>query len=50
MDNTEKLSIYKTKIITTKIGVGHHSNFYPAMTSFTDQYSLPNIYVDIGQL
>jgi hypothetical protein len=25
MDNTEKLSIYKTKINTTKIGVGHHS-------------------------
>jgi len=24
--------------------------FYPAMTAFTDQYSLPNIFFDIGQL
>jgi hypothetical protein len=24
--------------------------FYPAMTTFTDQYSLPNIVFDIGQL
>ena len=23
---------------------------YPAMTAFTDQYSLPNIFWDIGQL
>jgi hypothetical protein len=23
---------------------------YPAMTAFTDQYSLPNIFFDIGQL
>ena len=23
---------------------------YPAMTVFTDQYSLPNIFFDIGQL
>jgi hypothetical protein len=22
---------------------------YPAMTAFTDQYSLPNIFFDIGQ-
>ena len=27
-----------------------HSAFYPAMTAFTDQYSLPNIFFDIGQL
>ena len=26
------------------------SMFYPAMTAFTDQYSLPNIFFDIGQL
>jgi hypothetical protein len=25
-------------------------NIYPAMTAFTDQYSLPNIFFDIGQL
>ena len=25
-------------------------NFYPAMTAFTDQYSLPNICFYIGQL
>jgi hypothetical protein len=25
-------------------------SFYPAMTAFTDQYSLPNIFFDIGQL
>ena len=24
--------------------------FYPAMTAFTDQYSLRNIFFDIGQL
>jgi hypothetical protein len=24
--------------------------FYPAMTPFTEQYSLPNIFFDIGQL
>jgi hypothetical protein len=24
--------------------------FYPAKTAFTDQYSLPNIFFDIGQL
>jgi hypothetical protein len=24
--------------------------FYPAMAAFTDQYSLPNILFDIGQL
>ena len=24
--------------------------FYPAMTAFTDQYSLSNIFFDIGQL
>ena len=23
---------------------------YPAMTAFTDQYNLPNIFFDIGQL
>jgi hypothetical protein len=27
-----------------------HITFYPAMTAFTDQYSLPNIFFDIGQL
>ena len=27
-----------------------HNVFYPAMTAFTDQYSLPNIFFDIGQL
>jgi hypothetical protein len=26
------------------------TTFYPAMTAFTDQYSLPNIFFDIGQL
>jgi hypothetical protein len=25
-------------------------NIYPAKTAFTDQYSLPNIFFDIGQL
>ena len=25
-------------------------DIYPAMTAFTDQYSLPNIFFDIGQL
>jgi hypothetical protein len=27
-----------------------YSYFYPAMTAFTDQYSLSNFVVDIGQL
>ena len=27
-----------------------HIIFYPAMTAFTDQHSLPNIFFDIGQL
>jgi len=29
---------------------GFNTVFYPAMTAFTDQYSLPNIFFDIGQL
>ena len=28
----------------------HMYCIYPAMTAFTDQYSLPNIFFDIGQL
>jgi hypothetical protein len=28
----------------------HSYDIYPAMTAFTDQYSLPNIFFDIGQL
>jgi len=28
----------------------NHIIHYPAMTAFTDQYSLPNIFFDIGQL
>ena len=28
----------------------HVVYIYPAMTAFTDQYSLPNIFFDIGQL
>jgi hypothetical protein len=31
-------------------GKGDALPFYPAMTAFTDQYSLPNIFWDIGQL
>jgi hypothetical protein len=31
-------------------GVYHNKNNFPAMTAFTDQYSLPNICFDIGQL
>jgi hypothetical protein len=27
-----------------------HNKIYPAMTAFTDQYSLPNIFWDIDQL
>jgi hypothetical protein len=29
---------------------GDSKDIYPAMTAFTDQYSLPNIFFDIGQL
>ena len=32
------------------IGIHYYISFYPAMTAFTDQYSLPNIFFDIGQL
>jgi hypothetical protein len=28
----------------------NNKRIYPAMTAFTDQYSLPNIFFDIGQL
>jgi hypothetical protein len=28
----------------------HIKDIYPAMTAFTDQHSLPNIFFDIGQL
>ena len=28
----------------------YRTAIYPAMTAFTDQYSLPNIFFDIGQL
>jgi hypothetical protein len=27
-----------------------HTDIYPAMTAFADQYSLPNIFFYIGQL
>ena len=30
--------------------IGLITVIYPAMTAFTDQYSLPNIFFDIGQL
>jgi hypothetical protein len=30
--------------------IGRRKTFYPAMTAFTDQYSLPNIFFDICQL
>jgi hypothetical protein len=36
-------------IIPDKL-VLYHILIYPAMTAFTDQYSLPNIFFDIGQL
>ena len=28
----------------------YNNKVYPAMTAFTDQYSLPNNFFDIGQL
>ena len=31
-------------------GVYHNKNNFPAMTAFTDQYSMPNIFFYIGQL
>jgi hypothetical protein len=39
-------------IVTIKIckDKNNNKNIYPAMTAFTDQYSLPNIFFDIGQL
>jgi hypothetical protein len=30
--------------------IGYYIKIYPAMTAFTDQYSLPNIFGDIGKL
>ena len=51
---------YRGGIIITLVGDSYvlqllHLNeinmrFYPAMTAFTDQNSLPNIFFDIGQL
>jgi hypothetical protein len=35
---------------TEKNEMRTRSLIYPAMTAFTDQYSLPNIFLDIGQL
>jgi hypothetical protein len=35
---------------TEKNEMRTRSLIYPAMTAFTDQYSLPNIFFDIGQL
>ena len=38
-------------LITSWLLTGRGANIlYPAMTAFTDQYSLPNIFFDIGQL
>ena len=36
--------------ITLRYKLKQSKNIYPAMTAFTDQYSLPNIFFDIGQL
>jgi hypothetical protein len=37
-------------VIKQKYNYDVNIPFYPAMTAFTDQYSLPNIFFDIGQL
>ena len=33
-----------------KLNIEYKKVIYPAMTAFTDQYSLPNIFFYIGQL
>jgi hypothetical protein len=38
------------KKIVIKYTYRTNKTIYPAMTAFTDQYSLPNIFFDIGQL
>jgi hypothetical protein len=38
------------RIVTIELTSYRHILIYPAMTAFTDQYSLPNIFFDIGQL
>jgi hypothetical protein len=45
-------SIHTQKMFLSLIHVFliKYKSFYPAMTAFTDQYSLPNIFFDIGQL
>jgi hypothetical protein len=46
---TMLLAMYLSDIESCK---DNHASlaFYPAKTAFTDQYSLPNIFFDIGQL
>ena len=39
-----------SKLKYVVIDNGSINLLYPAMTAFTDQYSLPNIFFDIGQL
>jgi hypothetical protein len=41
-------TVFKTEKIWIDIQINY--KIYPAMTAFTDQYSLPNIFFDIGQL
>ena len=42
---------FKFQINSLKLFIKIFSKvIYPAMTAFTDQYSLPNIFFDIGQL
>ena len=42
--NELDITCYESRYLFTS------SSIYPAMTAFTDQYSLPNIFFDIGQL
>jgi hypothetical protein len=43
-----KLSASLSLVLENKYALW--TDIYPAMTAFTDQYSLPNIFFDIGQL
>ena len=56
-ERKKQLEVQKVKLngsVTLETGKVEKNNrksiFYPAMTAFTNQYSLPNNFFDIGQL
>jgi hypothetical protein len=48
--NIKMDQIFRHPIYNCKWHLVAYYNIYPAMIAFTDQYILPNIFFDIGQL